>query len=232
MGVMHLNPVEQESIWDSGKQIVKQEKEGVKVVVSYNGRFDKYMVFDVEVFNNTNQPLSISPTDFTLFPLDENRQNFVSKDGKYIRSSHGIEPQQQIKYLVHAIANQEAKIRRASVLNTVLLMGGIAALIAGSSQRSESGFLAAQMGETVVQITQIKRIIDHGNYMAKIDQINRAGKMWSQENFKTSTLLPGQSLRVGVFCESNQQAKFVQFTYKRQNEPISFMFEQWIGRKR
>jgi len=36
MGVMHLNPVEQESIWDSGKQIVKQEKEGVKVVVSYN----------------------------------------------------------------------------------------------------------------------------------------------------------------------------------------------------
>lgn len=230
--VMRLRPVEQEGIWDGGKQIVKQEKEGVKVVASYDGRFEKYMVFDVEVFNNTNQPLTISPKDFTFIPLDENKQNLVSEDGKYIYSYQGIEPQQQLNYIAHEMANQEAKIKRARVVNTVLFVGGIAALIAGSSGRSESAWRTAQLGETVVQVAQIKRIIDHGNYYSKMDKLNREGKVWSQENFRTSIILPGQSMRGGVFLESNYRAKFVQLTYKTQNEPINFLFQQWFDGKR
>lgn len=232
MSVMRLRPVEQESIWDGGKQIVKQEKEGLKVVASYDGRFEKYMVFDVEVFNNTNQPLTLSPKDFTFIPLDENKQNLVSEDGKYIYSYQGIEPQQQINYVQHEMANQETKIKRARVVNTILFVGGIVALIAGSSGRSESAWRAAQLGETIVQVAQVKRIIDHGNYYSKMDKLNREGRVWSQENFRTSTLLPGQSLRGGVFLESNYRAKFVQLTYKTQNEPVSFLFEQWFDRKR
>lgn len=229
--VMRLRPVEQESIWESGKQIVKQEKEGIKVVASYDGRFEKYVVFDVEVFNNTNQPLMVSPKDFTFIPLDENKQNIVSEDGRYIYSYQGIEPQQQINYIEHEMANQEAKIKRARVVNTALFVGGIAALIAGSSGRSESAWRTAQLGETVVQVAQVKRVIDYGNYYSKMDKLNREGTVWSQENFRTSTILPGQSLRGGVFLESNYRAKFVQLTYKTQNEPVSFMFEQWFDRK-
>ncbi len=231
-GVMRLRPVEQESIWESGKQIVKQEKEGIKVVASYDGRFEKYVVFDVEVFNNTNEPLMVSPKSFTFIPLDENKQNLVSKDGIYNYSYQGIEPQQQINYIEHEIANQEAKIKRARVVNTVLFFGGIASLIAGSSGRSESAWRAAQLGETVVQVAQVKRVIDHGNYYSRMDKLNKEGRVWSQENFRTSTILPGQSLRGGVFLESNYRAKFVQLTYKTQNEPVSFMFEQWLDRKR
>jgi hypothetical protein len=118
------------------------------------------------------------------------------------------------------------------VVNTVLFVGGIVALIAGSSGRSESAWRTAQLGETVVQVAQVKRIIDHGNYYSKMDKLNREGKVWSQENFRTSTLLPGQSMRGGVFLESNFRAKFVQLTYKTQNEPVSFLFEQWFDRKR
>jgi hypothetical protein len=230
--IMLLRPVEQESVFDGGKQIVKQEKDGLKIVASYDGRFEKYMVFDVEVFNNTNQPLTISPKDFTFIPLDENKQNLVSVDGKYIYSYQGIEPQQEINYIQHEIANQEAKIKRARVVNTILFVGGIVALIAGSSGRSESAWRTAQLGETVVQVAQVKRIIDHTNYYSKMDKLNREGKVWSQENFRTSVLQPGQSMRGGVFLESNSRAKFVQLSYKTENEPITFMFEQWFEQRR
>ena len=232
MSVMRLRPVDQESFSDGGKQIVKQEKNGVKVVASYDGRFEKYMVFDVEVFNNTSQPLTISPKDFTFIPLDENRQNLVSADGKYIYAYQGIEPQQQLNYVQHEMANQEAKIKRARVVNTVLFVGGIVALIAGSSGRSESAWRTAQLGETVVQVAQVKRIIDHTNYYSKMDKLNREGQIWSQENFRTSTLQSGQSMRGGVFLESNSRAKFVQLSYKTGNEPINFMFEQWFEERR
>ena len=230
--VMRLRPVEQESFSDGGKQIVKQEKNGVKVVASYDGRFEQYMVFDVEVFNNTEQPLTISPKDFTFIPLDENKQNLVSADGKYLYAYQGIEPQQQINYVQHEMANQEAKIKRARVVNTVLFVGGMVALIAGSSGRSESAWRTAQLGETVVQVAQVKRIIDHTNYYSKMDKLNREGQVWSQENFRTSTLQPGQSMRGGVFLESNSRAKFVQLSYKTENDPINFLFEQWFEERR
>ena len=230
--VMRLRPVEQESFYDGGRQIVKQEREGVKIVASYDGKFEKYMVFDVEVFNNTNHSLTISPRDFTFVPLDENKQNLRSIDGKYTFSYEGIEPQQQVNYIQHEVANQEAKIKRARVVNTVLFIGGIAALIAGSSGRSEIAWRTAQLGETVVQVAQVKRVIDHGNYYSKMDKLHREGQVWSQENFRTSTLQPGQSMRGGVFLESNSKAKFVQLTYNAENEPISFLFEQWFEQRR
>ena len=197
--VMRLRPIDHERVWDGGKEIVKQEKGGVKVVASYDGRFEKYMVFDVEVFNNTNQSLTISPKDFTFVPLDENQQNLVSEDGKYIYSYQGIEPQQQVNFIEREMANQEAKIKRARVINTFLFVGGIVALIAGSSGRSEGAWRAVKVGETVVQVAQIKRIVDHGSYYSKMDRLNREGMVWSQENFRTSTLLPSQSMRGGVF---------------------------------
>ncbi len=230
--VMRLRPVEQESVFDGGKQIVKQEKDGIKIVASYDGFFEKYMVFDVEVFNNTNQPMTISPKDFTFIPLDENKQNLVSADGKYLYSYQGIEPQQQINYVQQEIANQEAKIKRARIVNTFLFVGGIVAVIASSGRHSESAWRTAQVAETVVQVAQVKRIIDHTNYYSKMDQLNREGQVWSQDNFRTSTLQPGQSMRGGVFLEANPRAKFVQISYKTDNEPINFLFEQWFEKRR
>ena len=228
--VMRMRPVEQESVMDGGKEIVKQEKEGVKVVASYDGRFDQYAVFDVEVFNNTDQCLTVSPKDFTFFPLDENRQNLRSQDGQYVYSYIGVEPNEKINYVQHEIARQESKIKRARIVNTLLIAGGIVALIASSGRHSESAWRSAQMAETVVQIAQVKRVIDHTNYYSKMDALNREGQVWSQENFRTTTLAPHTSMRGGVFLETNSRAKFValKYLYSPEKEPLSFLFEQWF----
>ena len=135
------------------------------------------------------------------------------------------------------MANQEAKIKRARIINTVLFVGGIVALIASSGRQTESAWRTAQVAEKVVQVAQVKRIIDYANYYSKMDELNREGQVWSQENFRTSTLQPGQSIRGGVFFESNAKesnakAKFVQLSYKTENEPINFMFEQWFEKRR
>jgi hypothetical protein len=230
--VMRLRPVEQESVVDGGKEIVKQEKDGLKIVASYDGRYQKYMVFDVEVFNKTNQPMTISPKNFTFFPLDENKQNLRSENGQYIYSYSGVEPQQQMNQIQQEMANQEAKIKRARIVNTVLFVGGIVALIASSGKNSESAWRTAQTAETVVQVAQVKRIIDHENYFSKMNQLNKDGQMWSRENFRTTTLAPGESLRGGIFLEANSRAKFVQLNYLTENEPINFLFEQWFEERR
>ena len=231
--VMRLRPIEQESIVDRGKEIVKQEKEGVKVVASYDGRYKEYSVMDVEVFNNTDQPLTVSPKNFTFIPLDENRQNLRSQDGQYIYSYEGVEPTEKINYVQHEMAVQEGKIKRARIVNTVLFVGGIFALIASSGRNSESSWRTAQVAEAVVQVAQVKRVIDHTNYYSRMDALNREGQIWSQENFRTTTLAPHTSMRGGVFLETNSRAKFVElkYSYSPQKEPFSFIFEQWFEKK-
>ena len=228
--VMRIRPVEQESIVDGGKEIVKQEKDGVKVVASYDGRFEQYAVFDVEVFNNTDQPLTVSPKDFTYFPLDENRQNLRPEGGQYIYSYSGVEPNEKINYVQHEMARQNAKIKRAKIVNTVLIVGGIFALIASSGRHSEGAWRTAQVAETVVQVAQVKRVIDHTNYYSRMEQLDREGRIWSQENFKTTTLAPHTSMRGGVFLETNSRAKFIEvkYLYALEQQPISFLFEQWF----
>jgi hypothetical protein len=227
---LRLRPIEQESIVDGGKEIVKQENDGVKVVASYDGRYNEYAVMDIEVFNNTDQPLSVSPKDFTFFPLDENRQNLRSQDGQYNYSYVGVEPTEKINYVQHQMAVQDAKIKRARVVNTVLFVGGIFALIASSGKSSESSWRTAQVAEAVVQVAQVKRVIDHTNYYSRMDALNREGQIWSQENFRTTTLAPHSSMRGGVFLQTNPRAKYValKYSYSPQKEPFSFLFEQWF----
>lgn len=231
--VMRIRPIEQESVVDGGKEIVKQEKEGVKVVASYDGRYEQYAVFDVEVFNNTDQPLRVSPKDFSFLPLDENRQNLRSFDGQYILDYEGIEPNEKINYVQHEMARQDAKIKRARVVNTVLLVGGIVALIASSGRHSEGAWRTTQVAETIVQVAQVKRIVDHTNYYSRMDALNREGQVWSQENFRTTTLAPHTSMRGGVFLETNARAKFValKYLYSPEREPFSFLFEQWFQKR-
>ena len=228
--VMRIRPVEQESVVDGGKEIVKQEKDGVKVVASYDGRFQQYAVFDVEVFNNTDQPLTVSPKDFTYFPLDGNRQNLRSEDGQYIYSYSGVEPNERINYVQHEMARQDAKIKRARVVNTVLIVGGIFALIASSGRHSEGAWQTARVAETVVQVAQVKRVIDHTNYYSRMEQLDKEGRVWSQENFRTTTLAPRTSMRGGVFLETNSRAKFIEvkYLYSLEKQPISFLFQQWF----
>ncbi len=228
--VMRIRPIEQESIVDGGKEIVKQEKDGVKVVASYDGRFQQYAVFDVEVFNNTDQPLTVSPKDFSFLPLDEKRQNLRSVDGQYNLGYEGIEPTEKINYIQYEMARQETKIKRARVVNTVLIVGGIVALIASSGRHSEGAWRTAHVAETVVQVAQVKRVIDHTNYYSRMDALNREGQVWSQENFRTTTLAPHTSIRGGVFLETNSRAKFValKYLYSLEKEPFSFLFEQWF----
>lgn len=230
--VMRLKPVEQESIFDGGKQIVKQERDDIKIVASYDGQYQKYMIFDVEVFNNTSQPLTVSPKDFLFTPLDENKQTLQSLDGKYVYSYEGVEPQEQMNLIRREIAFQESKIKRARVVNTVLFVGGIAALIASSGRYTESAWKTARVAETVVQVAQVKRIIDHENFYSRMNKLEHDGKMWQQENFRTTTLLPGTSIRGGVFLEANSHAKFVQLSYQGTTNPINFLFEQWFEVRR
>lgn len=143
------------------------------MAASYDGRFEQYAVFDMKVFNDTDQPLKVSSKDLTFLPLDGNRQNLRSQDGQYSYSYTGVEPTEKINYVQHQMAFQDAKIKRARVVNTVLFTGGIVVLIASYGRHTEGVWRTAHVAETVVQFAQVRKVIDYTNYYTRMDRLNR-----------------------------------------------------------
>lgn len=227
-----MRPIEQESIVDNGKEIVKQENNEVKIVASYDGRYQKYMVFDVELFNNTDEPLTISPKDFKAIPLDINKNQLISANGQYTYSYEAVEPEEELSKVRQEMNYEETKIKRAKTVNTVLFIGGIVAMIASSSNRNpERAWRNTNIGETMVQVAQIKRIADHEHYYSRMDKLSGEQNTWMNENFKATTLAPHTSIRGGIFLEANTQAKYVQLNYTSERSNINFLFEQWFEKR-
>lgn len=227
-----MRPIEQESIVDNGKEIVKQENNEVKIVASYDGRYQKYMVFDVELFNNTDEPLTISPKNFKAIPLDINKNQLISANGQYTYSYEAIEPQEELSKVRQEMNYEETKIKRAKTVNTILFIGGIVAMITSSSNRnSERAWRNANIGQTMVQVAQIKRIADHEHYYSRMDKLSNEQHTWLNENFKATTLAPHTSIRGGIFLEANTQAKYVQLNYTSERSNINFLFEQWFEKR-
>jgi uncharacterized protein YcfL len=224
-----LHPIEQEVVWENGKEIVKDEKDGLKVVLSHDGFWKNYMVFDVEIFNKSEQPITITPKNFFVIPLGANRDSLRSQDGKYIYEYQAIEPQEKMAIIQSEMQEAESKIKRARIVNTALFIGGFIAILAASGGKSESAWRTASIGETAIQVAQVKRVIDHENYYSKMDNLNGEANTWANEEFSATTLAPNTSIRGGVFIEKNLNAKFLLLKYNTPNNAIHFTFEQVYG---
>ncbi len=222
---MHLRPIADESAYFDGKEVVKAEKDSIKIVASYDGRYDKYMVFDIEIFNNTDKPLTISPKNFSFMPLDMDKNPIYRSDSTFIYQA--VEPQEQLQKTEYAIQKQHTQLKTAKVVNTALFIGGIVAILSATTdKRSESAWRTANIGETMIQAASIKRVIDHENYYTNLDKIHREQGVWMNERFKTTTLSPHSSLRGGVFMHAIPKASFIQLSYPTMNDSITFLFQQ------
>jgi hypothetical protein len=122
---------------------------------------------------------------------------------------------------------QETTIKRARVVNTVLFVGGVLIGLAGSSSnRRTERFASTELGNSLIQVAQIKRIIDHEKYYSAMDKLSQKQDTWRLENFNTTVLTPNSSIRGNVFIKKYTQAAYLQIVYDTDTEPVSFLFAQ------
>lgn len=228
--VMHLRPISDESAYFDGKEVVKAERDSIKIVASYNGSYDKYMVFDIEIFNNSDKALTISPKKFLLMPLNMDKNPLYPSDSTFIYQA--IDPKEQLQHTEYAIKKQNAQLKTAKIVNTALFIGGIVAILSETGKRnSESTWRAATIGETMIQAASVKRMIDYENYYSNMDKINKEQHLWMNQAFFSTTLAPHTSLRGNIFVQSTQNARFVRLSYPTTNDRITFLFQQSLRKQ-
>jgi|UPI00040A64EF hypothetical protein len=224
---LQLMPIADHSVVIDGKTVVKDEKDSVKLVVSFNGKFNEYMAFDTEIFNLSSKDMFTSPTHFQLIPLNENMSPIMADSISPI-VLEGVEPREKMNDTNYQMALQDKKLKQAKVLNTVLFIGGIVAMASssGRSSRHDRYSTGMELGNAMVQFASVKRIIDHENYYSNMDRLHNERRTWSEQGFNSNTLSAHTSLRGDVFVPIFKNAKYVQLVYKLPNNEITFLFEQ------
>ncbi|MFY7829849.1 MAG: hypothetical protein ACOVQ4_22125 [Flectobacillus sp.] len=229
--VLRLEPIgATNSTVINGRTVVKETQDSIDVVASFVGLYQDYAVFDLEVFNNTNHDLIISPQDFYLKPYTQNREPFIRNDQEY-PGFFAIDPTHELVKLDKLMAKEEKKIKTAKTINTILAVAGAVTLVAGATKsNSHRDWVSTRntmaLGEGMLRLGLAKGAIDRSNYYSQMDRYMNEKEVWQHQTFLKNVLAPKTSIRGDIFIRYTPTAPLMQMTYPVNDRNIIIWFEK------
>lgn len=224
-----LSPTANEYIWNEGRKVVKQSKDDIKIVTSFDGEFERYLVFDTELFNQSEQAIVVNPADFVAFPLDKNHDTLRNErvpDYPLVYSA--ADPDQKIVETEENLRKAKRRHTFATVLNVVLLVANAASDVSSSNKARSSGDWMRNRitHDTNYQLLAAKQSVDDATYVHRLERLHYERGNWEAEPFRKQTLPPGTSIRGRIYIPKKREAAYWLFNYPLANGAISFEFEQ------
>ncbi len=113
--ILRLNPLEEDTKWNYGREVVHQSKGDFEISIAYEGFDKENIIFDVAIANYSEEEVLISPNQ--IFMTDNNDEWL----------GNAINPEQAIFELDTKISRNEANAKNAGVAAGVLLVGLVVA---------------------------------------------------------------------------------------------------------
>ncbi|GAB3922219.1 hypothetical protein [Larkinella terrae] len=238
--VYQLRPISGDVAQIDGRPTTKAEEKGIAVVASFERLDLQYVALDIEVKNKTDHPFDVDPADFQYTALDKD-QHAVFIANSYPQKPLMFSAADPIQEADQTVYNQERevkRIKRAKVINTVLLVAAVASDVASSSSRSnqrpERWVQNRITHNNIYTAIQAKRIIDHGLFADRMQRYDYEAYRWKELAMKPTTLQPGQSVRGLVYLPMSRDARHMLINYPvSEYESIMITFQQdWVNEKR
>ena len=241
---VQLHPVSGPIAQVDGRLVTKAEADSVEVVASYEREDMEYLALDVEVKNRTNAPLDVDPANFQMTLLDLNRQP-LSQPG-LVSFRQAADPDYEAGKMDNKIKNEQTRLKRAKIINTVLavamVVGTVAAVSSSSSPRSSgrrndhnyTDWIGTQIAvNAAYDLIQTKRVIDYGVFADRMQRYQFENYRWNQLALKRSIVQPGESVRGFVYLPKARQAAFINLTYPvKSGSAIELQFEQTLTKQK
>lgn len=232
-----LRPVSGDVTQIDGRTITRATtSDSLVIVASYEREDLQYIALDIEVKNKTSRVLDVDPAQFSTLALDVNKTALpdpLTVDIVYQRTA--ADPDREAKNVVVNRGQEEKRLKRARIINTVLMVAVVVGSVAASSkpQRYERYVANRITYNGAFQLLQAKRIIDHTAFANRMQRLDYEDYRWHELAMKRTTLQPGESVRGFVYLLKAPKAAFLQLQYPASaTENVSILFEQMTGRKR
>jgi hypothetical protein len=221
-----------------GKAVTRVASPDSLVLVASFAREDfQYSAFDLELKNHSNHPVQIDPTRFTIRPLGPDQRLLLAPGTTDSIGFRGADPGWQAQQLTHDRDREVARLKRAKVINTILLgaviVGGIVASSNTNHRSYESWNNARVNFDLAYTAVQTKRIIDHTTFANRMQRVDYEAYRWDKLALKPTLLQPGESIRGLVFLPKLYRADYLDLTYPTTDtDQIGVLFRQELVKGR
>lgn len=231
-----LKPISGDVTTIDGRSVTKAEQHGVGVVASFEREDLEFVTLDIEIKNHTNQPIEVNPADFHLVALGAAQDtlsdprnpalplNRVAADPAYEAGRIGFKRKQE-----------EKRLKRAKVFNTILMVAAVASDVSSSSHsRSYGEYVNNRITHNVAyQGIAIKRAIDYGTFSNRMQRYDYEEYRWRELALRANTLAPGESVRGFVYLPKVQDARYLAISYNLSEQAtVPLLFEQELVQQR
>lgn len=232
-----LEPISGDVAMIEGRPVTKVEQNGVGVVASFEREDLEFITLDVEVKNRTNYPIDINPADFHFTALGAAQDTLPDPANASLALSRvAADPAYEAGRIQLKRKQEEKRLKKAKVLNTILMVALVASDVSSSSNsRSYREYVNNQVAHGVAyQGLAAKRMIDYSTFANRMQRYDYEDYRWRELALKANTLPPGESIRGYVYLPKVANARYLAINYtipEQANVPLLFKQELVQQRK-
>ncbi|GAB3893339.1 hypothetical protein [Spirosoma agri] len=226
-----LKPVSGDVAMIDGRPVTKAEQNGVGVVASFEREDMEFITLDIEVKNRTDHPIQVNPADFHFVGLGAAQDTLPDPNNTGLALTRtAADPAYEAGRVKLKRKQEEQRLKRAKIFNTVLMVAAIASDVSSSgSSRSYREFANNRAGHYLAyQGIAVKRAIDHSTFADRMQRYDYEDYRWRELALKANTLAPGESVRGFVFMPKVAKATYLAMTYElpEQQTTVPILFKQ------
>lgn len=226
-----LEPVSGDVAMIEGRPVTKAEQNGVGVVASFEREDLEFVTLDIEVKNRTDHPIDVNPADFHFTALGAAQDTLPEPTNTSLALSRAAaDPAYEAGRVGQKRKQEEKRLKKAKVLNTILMVAVIASDVSSSSNsRSYREYATNRVAHGVAyQGLAAKRIIDYSTFANRMQRYDYEEYRWRELALKANTLAPGESVRGFVYLPKVANARYLAVKYtipEQANVPLLFKQE-------
>lgn len=225
-----LKPVSGDVVLIDGRPVTKAEQNGVGVVASFEREDLEFITLDVEIKNLTDHPIEVNPADFHFTALNAAQDTLTDPAHPGLALSRtAADPAYEAGRIGFKRKQEEKRLKRAKVFNTVLMVAAIASDVSSSANsRSYREYTTNRVAHGLAyQGLAVKRAIDYGTFANRMQRYDYEEYRWRELALKASTLASGQSVRGFVYLPKVQGARYLTINYTiPELATVPLLFEQ------
>ena len=239
VSTLQLEPVSGDVATIDGRPVTKAERDGVGVVASFEREDMEFVTLDVEIKNRTEHAIAFNPADFHFVALGASQDTLADprsgRNDSYSRTA--ADPYYESGRIGLKRKQEEKRLKRAKVFNTILMVAAIASDVSSSgNSRSYREYANSRVAHGFAyQGIAVKRAVDYSTFANRMQRYDYEEYRWRELALKANTIAPGESVRGFIYLPKIASAKYlaINFSIPEQTAvPLLFRQELVPQRKR
>lgn len=227
---LRLEPASGDIATIDGRAVTKAEQNGVGIVASFEREDLEFVTLDVEIKNHTDHLIEVNPADFHFTALGATQDTLTDpRNTNLALTGSAADPTYEAGRMGFKRKQEEKRLKRAKVFNTILMVAAIASDVSSSSNsRSYREYATNRVAHNAAyQGIAIKRAIDYSTFANRMQRYDYEEYRWRELALKANTLAPGESVRGFVYLPKITSANYLAIMYSvTEQASVPLLFKQ------